>query len=231
MTPAILRKKLATKFANPSNGDTVTVGGGVTVTAGVIAAVTAGMLPDGVVTSAAVTGAVGVTGEDTTSAAVRNGVWPLLVVCTVGAGPVAAMELVGPVPVGLVETVTAECFGVPATVLTNTEVFVAAGVAVLRVVAEGVVVVSVLMGLVVSMVLLPLAGPEPVPGVPVFEPVDGLPVSAEPLGLPLRLLPGLGDGPLWEASAWANPDPLASAAPIPNVIAPAPNQAVASTWR
>jgi hypothetical protein len=47
------------------------------------------------------------------------------------------------------------------------------------------------------------------------EPVDALVDCALPLAG--------GVAPAWPLSAWATPDPLASAAPTPRVIAPAPS--------
>ena len=100
----------------------------------------------------------------------------------------------------------------------------------------------------------PLAPLEPLVLVPVDDEVPGAPVLRVPAVLPVWeldsvpanpvelveppaelvepvesapwLLPPVecGGVPLWEVSAWASPDPLASAAPTPRVSAPAPSQ-------
>ena len=90
----------------------------------------------------------------------------------------------------------------------------------------------------VELVLLALAEPlaplEPLLPVGTLNPVlvEPAPVVA-PVELVLWLLLSVvcGAGPDCAASAWASPDPLASAAPTPSVTALAPSQLGASVWR
>ena len=57
------------------------------------------------------------------------------------------------------------------------------------------------------------------PLVPALEPAE-----------PLLWLPPPAE-PDWDGSAWANPDPLAIAAPSPKVTAPAPSHVDVAMWR